>query len=110
MSRLAEVSGVDTSDYPGFVAAMEARRRHFIAHGATSADHSHEDVRTDALEPGEADRIYRSAVAGTPLRRLTSEIRTPARLGASPAGSTFERLEALASAAMSFLPPDDRRA
>ena len=42
----------DTGDYPGSCAAMEARRRHFIAHGATSADHSHEDVRTDALEPG----------------------------------------------------------
>ena len=58
------MSGVDTGDYPGFVAAMEARRRHFIAHGATSADHSHEDVRTDALEPAVADRIYRAALAG----------------------------------------------
>ena len=43
---------------------MEARRRHFIAHGAVSADHSHEDVRTDPLEPAEADRIYRAALAG----------------------------------------------
>ena len=59
---------MDTGDYPGFVAAMEARRRHFIAHGATSADHSHEDVRTDALEPAEADRIYRAALAGTATR------------------------------------------
>ncbi len=64
MTRLAEVSGVDTGDYPGFVAAMEARRRHFIAHGATSADHSHEDVRTDPLAPAEADRLYRAALAG----------------------------------------------
>ena len=64
MARLAEVSGVGTGDYPGFVAAMEARRRHFIAHGATSADHSHEDVRTDALEPGVADRIYRAGLIG----------------------------------------------
>ena len=64
MARLAEVSGVETGDYAGFVAAMEARRRHFIAHGATSADHSHADVRTDPLEPAEADRIYRAALAG----------------------------------------------
>ena len=64
MARLGEVSGVDTGDYAGFVAAMEERRRYFIAHGATSADHSHEDVRTDPLEPAEADRIYRAALAG----------------------------------------------
>ena len=49
---------------PGFVAALEARRRYFLAHGATSADHSHEDVRTDPLEPAEAARIYRAALAG----------------------------------------------
>ena len=29
-----------------------------------SADHSHEDVRTDPLEPSEAARIFRSALAG----------------------------------------------
>ena len=55
---------METDDYPGFVAAMEARRRYFIAHGGTSADHSHEDVRTDPLEAADADRIYRAALAG----------------------------------------------
>ncbi len=64
IARLGEVTGLDTGEYAGFVAAMEARRSHFIAHGATSADHSHSDVRTDALEPGEAARIYRQALAG----------------------------------------------
>ena len=44
--------------------ALEERRRYFIAHGATSADHSHADVRTDPLEPAEAARIYRAALAG----------------------------------------------
>jgi glucuronate isomerase len=63
-ARLGEVAGVDTGDYLGFVAAMEARRRHFIEHGGTSADHAHEDVRTDALAASEADRIYRAALAG----------------------------------------------
>ena len=46
------------------MSALEQRRRHFVAHGATSADHSHEDVRTDPLEPSEAARIYRAALAG----------------------------------------------
>ena len=64
MARLAEVSGTATDDYPGFVAAMEARRRYFISRGGTSADHSHEDVRTDPLEASAADRIYRAALVG----------------------------------------------
>jgi len=64
MARLAEVSGTATDDYPGFVAAMEARRRYFISRGATSADHSHADVRTDPLDAAAADRIYRAALAG----------------------------------------------
>jgi len=64
VGRLATVADVDTGEYAGFVQALEERRRHFVAHGATSADHSHEDVRTDPLETGEAARIYRSALAG----------------------------------------------
>ena len=64
VARLGEVAGIDTGDYTGFVAALEARRRSFIEHGAVSADHSHVDVRTDPLEPSEAARIYRTALAG----------------------------------------------
>jgi glucuronate isomerase len=64
VARLAEVSGIDTGDYPGFLRALEERRRYFIAHGGTSADHSHADVRTDPLEASEAGRIYRAALAG----------------------------------------------
>ena len=40
----ARSADVDTGDYAGYVAALEERRRHFIAHGATSADHSHDDA------------------------------------------------------------------
>ena len=64
MVRLGEVAGIDTGDYAGYVHALEERRRHFIRHGATSADHSHADVRTDPLEPADAARIYRAALAG----------------------------------------------
>jgi glucuronate isomerase len=62
VTRLAEVADLDTGDYAGFVGALEARRQYFVAHGAVSADHSHVDVRTDPLEPAEADRIYRAAL------------------------------------------------
>jgi glucuronate isomerase len=64
VGRLGEVADTDIGDYAGFVAALEARRRTFIEHGAVSADHSHVDVRTDPLEPAEAARIYRAALAG----------------------------------------------
>ena len=64
VARLGEVADLDTGDYDGFVAALEARRRYFIEHGAVSADHGHVDVRTDPLEPADAARVYRAALAG----------------------------------------------
>ena len=63
LGRLEQASGIDTGDYAGYLAALEQRRHHFIAHGAVSADHSHGDARTDPLEPSEAARIYRAARA-----------------------------------------------
>ena len=64
VARLAEASDTETGDYDGFVRALEQRRRHFVAHGGTSADHSHDDVRTDPLDSAQAARIYRAALAG----------------------------------------------
>ena len=82
VDRLAEVSGIDTGDYDGFIAAMENRRRYFKDNGAVSSDHSHFDARTDALELSEAVRIYAAArksevseTEATVLRRhLVSEM------------------------------------
>ncbi|MGC8513361.1 MAG: glucuronate isomerase, partial [Acidimicrobiales bacterium] len=65
VEHLGEAAGVDTGDYRGFLEALEHRRRFFVNHGATSADHSHFDARTDPLEAAEAERIYRAALAGT---------------------------------------------
>jgi glucuronate isomerase len=64
VDRLGKAAEVDTGDYSGYVAALEARRRAFIERGAASADHSHLDVRTDPLQPAEAAGIYRAALAG----------------------------------------------
>jgi glucuronate isomerase len=63
VARLGETADTDTGSYEGYVRALEQRRRHFVEHGAVSADHSHEDVRTDPLEPEDAARIYRAALA-----------------------------------------------
>jgi glucuronate isomerase len=67
VARLGEAAGQDTDHYEGYIAALEERRAVFIEHGATSADHSHEDVRTDPLEPREAARIYAAALEGSAL-------------------------------------------
>jgi glucuronate isomerase len=64
VAALGKAAGVDTGDYAGYVAALEQRRRYFVAHGAVSADHSHPDARTDPLSLDEAARIYRAALAG----------------------------------------------
>ena len=34
----------------GYLAALEDRRRYFVAHGAVSADHSHRDLNTQPLD------------------------------------------------------------
>ena len=62
--ELADASGIDTGDYTGYLRALEQRRRFFIEHGATAADHSHLDARTDPLDLADAERIYRAALAG----------------------------------------------
>ena len=64
IAELAEASGIDTGDYAGYIAALEQRRRFFITHGATAADHGHADARTDPLDLADASRIYRAALAG----------------------------------------------
>jgi glucuronate isomerase len=74
--------GADVGDYAGYIAAIEERRRYFVARGAVSADHGHADAGTEPLDRADAERIYRSAVAGTVTpaeatafrRHMTSEM------------------------------------
>ena len=75
VDRLAQVSGIATDTYAGWVEAMENRRAHFAAHGAVSTDHSHRDLRTDRLEAGEAERIYAAARAGTVTAQDATRLR-----------------------------------
>ncbi|MEY9872008.1 glucuronate isomerase [Streptacidiphilus sp. MAP12-33] len=64
VARLGGAADTDTGDFDGYVRALESRRRYFVEHGATSADHSHADVRTDPLSRAEATRVYAAALAG----------------------------------------------
>lgn len=65
VDQLGEAAGVEVGDYDGYLQAHRERRRHFIEHGAVSADHSHTDVVTLVLDHSEAARIYAAARAGT---------------------------------------------
>lgn len=64
VARLGDSADVDTSSYPGYLDALETRRRFFVAHGATATDHSHADVETERLSEGDAARIFGAALDG----------------------------------------------
>lgn len=64
VKRLGVAADTDVGAYAGYLRALAARRRHFIDHGAVSADHSHADAVAEPLTLAEADRIYRRAMAG----------------------------------------------
>jgi glucuronate isomerase len=55
----------DVGDYAGYVAALEERRRYFVANGAVSADHGHADAGAEPLDRHDAARIFASALAGS---------------------------------------------
>ncbi|MFF3500196.1 glucuronate isomerase [Streptomyces sp. NPDC003247] len=75
VARLGRAADIDTGEYDGYLRAIEERRRHFVEHGATSADHSHLDVRAEPLPPAEAARIFRAALAGEADEAQTTAFR-----------------------------------
>jgi glucuronate isomerase len=75
LDRLAEVSGIDTGDYHGFIQALESRRSYFKDNGAVSADHSHLDARTDSLDVPDAERIYSRARQGQVAQEEATALR-----------------------------------
>jgi len=65
VQKLAEVSGVKTDVYSGFIAALEQRREHFVRSGARATDHGHLSADTTPLEDSAAERIYAAALVGS---------------------------------------------
>jgi glucuronate isomerase len=75
LQRLGAASDIDTSSYPGLVAALEARRADFRANGATATDHSARDPRMAFLAPADASRLFdqvRRGEADAAAQRLLS--------------------------------------
>jgi glucuronate isomerase len=65
LAGLGEASGCHTGTYRGLIRALEARREHFRAHGATATDHSAIDARTAYLPEDEATRLFDRARTGS---------------------------------------------
>jgi glucuronate isomerase len=64
VKRLGTVADSDTGHYEGYLAALESRRRYFVANGAVSADHGHADAVAAPLPRADAAAIYARALAG----------------------------------------------
>ncbi|MGB6059015.1 MAG: glucuronate isomerase [Microthrixaceae bacterium] len=58
LDELAGLTGCDTSTWTGYLDALVARRRFFIAHGATSTDHGHPSATTADLSPRDAAVLF----------------------------------------------------
>ena len=58
VAHLGELTGEDTSTWPGYLAALRARRAVFRAAGATASDHGHPTARTADLPPAEAEALF----------------------------------------------------
>jgi len=59
VARLGELTGENTSTWPGYLAAHRARRQFFMTAGATSTDHGHPSCRTADLSTADAERLFR---------------------------------------------------
>jgi glucuronate isomerase len=64
LKKLGEVSGIDVSDWKGYLDALRARRAFFKANGATATDHGHLTALTADLPLQECERLYQRVYAG----------------------------------------------
>ncbi|WP_025158623.1 glucuronate isomerase [Leifsonia aquatica] len=64
LEALAARADLDTSSYPGLLAALRARRQAFIAAGGTATDTGVVDTGSEPLTADEASRIHRAALRG----------------------------------------------
>lgn len=64
IDELGEVAGVDVGDTAGFLEALRAQRRAFVAAGGRATDHGHLTPDTTPLEPEVFADMYRRARTG----------------------------------------------
>ena len=85
VAELAQVSGVDTATYDGFLDALRARRAAFVAAGARATDHGHLLADTTPMEPSAAGELYARVLGGAEA--------SPAEVDAFAANMLFEMAE-----------------
>jgi glucuronate isomerase len=63
LRRLGELTGEDTGQYRGYLAALRNRRAYFASLGATSTDHGHPTAQTADLADAEAASLFQRVTA-----------------------------------------------
>lgn len=64
LDTLSAISGIDVTDYPGFIRALEDRRTFFRSMGAKATDHGALTPYTGHLSEREAETLFRHALHG----------------------------------------------
>lgn len=64
IEKLSDISGETTTDYQGYLKALQNRREYFKRHGATSTDHGHLTPFTADLSDAKAAKLYDKAMLG----------------------------------------------
>ena len=64
LARLGQMTGVDTSNWKGYLSALRQRRLEFKALGCTATDHGHPTASTADLNPKSAARLFHKIAAG----------------------------------------------
>jgi glucuronate isomerase len=65
LTRLAQITRVDTSNWPGYLAALRQRRLEFKAFGCTATDHGHPTAATADLNLDSAARLFQKIASGS---------------------------------------------
>jgi glucuronate isomerase len=63
VQRLGELTGENTANWRGYLAALKKRRAFFREHGATATDHGHPTALTADLSPRRAQELFGRIVA-----------------------------------------------
>jgi glucuronate isomerase len=64
IEELANLAGIDTTTYDGFLDALRSRRAVFVEAGARATDHGHLLADTTPMEPGAARDLYARVLGG----------------------------------------------
>jgi len=65
VAEFGRITGENTANWSGYLAAHRNRRAYFKTMGATSTDHGHPTAQTSNLSPAECQRLLDRALAGT---------------------------------------------